>query len=47
MPKPGQACAAMGRIEEARRLLAEGADLADKAGNRVTANHCREILRNL
>jgi len=43
----GQVYAATGRIDEARRLLAKGADLADKAGNRVTANHCREILRDL
>lgn len=43
----GQIYAMTGRAEEARRLLTEGAELADKAGNRVTADNCREILRGL
>ena len=43
----GQVYAATGRTTEARRILTEGAELAEKAGNRVTANNCREILRDL
>lgn len=43
----GQAYAANGRAEDARRILNEGITLAEKAGNRVTANHCREMLQAL
>jgi Flp pilus assembly protein TadD len=43
----GQVCAATGRIDDARRLLTEGAALADQAGNPGTAKNCREILRDL
>jgi len=43
----GQVCAMLGRTEEARRYLTEGAELADKAGNAEVANHCREILGQL
>ncbi len=43
----GQAYAANGRSDDARRVLSEGIALAEKTGNRVTANHCREILQTL
>ncbi|HVU22475.1 MAG TPA: tetratricopeptide repeat protein [Opitutus sp.] len=43
----GQTYAQLGRIPEARQVLAEGAALAEQAGNAVTASHCREILRHL
>ena len=43
----GQAYAGTGRREDARRILTEGAALADKAGNATTARHCREILQQL
>jgi len=43
----GQAYAATGRRDEARQVLTEGAQLADRAGNRTTAQHCREILQHL
>jgi HemY protein len=43
----GQAYAATGRRDDARRILTEGADLADRTGNAATAQHCREILQHL
>jgi HemY protein len=43
----GEVYAMMGRHEEARHLLMEGAELADMKGDHKTANHCREILRDL
>ena len=43
----GQAYAATGRREDARRVLTEGAQISDKAGNATTAQHCREILKQL
>lgn len=43
----GQAYAAVGRSEEAKRVLARGVELAESAGNATTAQHCREILRQL
>jgi HemY protein len=43
----GQAYARLGRITEARAVLAEGAAQADKAGNAATAAFCREILSQL
>jgi tetratricopeptide (TPR) repeat protein len=43
----GQAYAATGRRDEARRILTEGALLAERNGNTTTAQHCREILQQL
>ena len=43
----GQIYAMLGRTEEAKRLLTEGAKLADQTGNREVASHCREILQAL
>lgn len=43
----GQVYAQLGRFAEARRILTEGRDLAERAGNTVTAQHCREILDHL
>lgn len=43
----GQAYAATGRIDDARRVLNEGIATAEKNGNPTTANHCREILEHL
>ncbi|ACB73884.1 tetratricopeptide repeat protein [Opitutus terrae] len=43
----GQTYAQLGRIPDARRVLAEGEQLATRAGNATTAQHCREILSQL
>jgi len=43
----GQAYAAVGRRDEARRILTEGAELAERSGNASAAQHCREILQQL
>jgi HemY protein len=43
----GQAYAAVGRHDDARRTLIAGAQNAENAGNDVTARHCREILARL
>lgn len=43
----GQAYAALGRRDEARRVLTEGAELADRAGHARTAQACRDALRRL
>jgi tetratricopeptide (TPR) repeat protein len=43
----GQVYAQLGRFAEARTILAEGEELAERAGNRETAAHCREILNHL
>lgn len=43
----GQAYLRLGRVDEARRILAEGEQLARRAGNATTAAHFREILRSL
>jgi len=43
----GQAYAAAGRRDDARRVLTEGAQLAERTGNATTAQHCREILQQL
>jgi HemY protein len=43
----GQAYAATGRRDEARRILAEGVRLATHDGNISTAKHCQEILDQL
>jgi predicted Zn-dependent protease len=43
----GQAYVAVGRRAEARRILVEGVQLAEHAGNAATAQRCREILRQV
>jgi len=43
----GQAYARLGRVAQARAVLTEGAAQAERAGNRSTADFCREILRQL
>jgi HemY protein len=43
----GQLYAQLGRFAEARKVLIEGRDLAERTGNRATAQHCREILEHL
>jgi HemY protein len=43
----GQAYAAVGRRDEARQILLEGVQVAERAGNTTTAQHCREILEHL
>jgi tetratricopeptide (TPR) repeat protein len=43
----GQAYAATGRPEQARKILTEGLRLALHAGNTTTARHCREMLDQL
>lgn len=43
----GQAYAASGRIDDAKKVLTEGAQLAERSGNATTAQYCREILRQL
>jgi tetratricopeptide (TPR) repeat protein len=43
----GQVYAQLGRFADARRILNQGRELAERAGNTVTANHCREILEHL
>jgi tetratricopeptide (TPR) repeat protein len=43
----GQAYAATLRVDDAKRVLTRGAELADKAGKRDTAAFCREILSQL
>lgn len=43
----GQAYAAVGRRAEARNILEKGVELAERAGNAATAQHCRDTLRRL
>ena len=43
----GQAYAAMGQRDEARRILTEGVQIAERSGNSTTAQHCRDILQQL
>ncbi len=43
----GQAYAATGRMDEAKRVLTEGVQVAERTGNATTAQHCREILQQL
>lgn len=43
----GQVYARLGRLAEARRILTEGAEIAERSGNSATARFCREILRQL
>lgn len=43
----GQVYAQLGRFAEARKILVEGEQLAERTGNHETAGHCREILAHL
>jgi HemY protein len=43
----GQAYLQLGRINEAKQILTEGEQLAERAGNATTASHFREILQSL
>jgi HemY protein len=43
----GGAYARIGRVDDARRLLQQGEELAQKAGNSETAAYCREMLSQL
>jgi tetratricopeptide (TPR) repeat protein len=43
----GQAYAGLGRVDDARRVLAQGEQLAVRAGQASTAQHCREMLEQL
>ena len=43
----GQAYAQLGRTQQARVVLTEGAEQAERAGNSSTAAYCREILSQL
>ncbi len=43
----GQAYAATGRLDEARRVLRDGVQIANRAGNAETARYCQEILQQL
>jgi HemY protein len=43
----GQAYARLGRTEDARRVLTEGVEIADRTGKPATAAHCRELLSRL
>ncbi|MEO7700715.1 MAG: tetratricopeptide repeat protein [Opitutus sp.] len=43
----GQVYAQLGQFTDARKILAEGEQLAERAGNQVTAGYCREILGHL
>ena len=43
----GQAYASVGRLDDARRVLAHGEQLALRAGQAATAQHCREMLQQL
>jgi len=43
----GQAYAVVGRSDDARRVLTEGAAQAERSGNASAAQHCREILEQL
>jgi Flp pilus assembly protein TadD len=43
----GQVYARLGRLDDARRVLNEGAQIAERAGNTNTARFCREILQQL
>jgi tetratricopeptide (TPR) repeat protein len=43
----GQAYAALGRREEARRTFGDGATVAEQAGDAALAQHCREALQRL
>ena len=43
----GQVYAQIGRVDEAIRLLMEGEQVAQRAGNATTAQYCREIRESL
>lgn len=43
----GQVYASLRRIDEARRVLTQGEQIATRAGQKATAEFCREILRQL
>lgn len=43
----GQVYARLGRVAQARAVLTEGATQAEQAGNKATADFCREILARL
>jgi HemY protein len=43
----GQVYANLGRIDDARRVLAEGEQLARQAGDSATAAHCTDVLNQL
>ena len=43
----GQAYASTGRMDEAKRVLTEGVQVAERTGNAKTAGYCREILQQL
>lgn len=43
----GQAYAATGRMADAKKVLAEGVQVAERTGNKTTADYCREILQHL
>ncbi len=43
----GQAYAAVGRRDEARRVLAQGVQLAERGGEAATAARCRKVLDQL
>jgi HemY protein len=43
----GQAYASTGQTEQAKRVLTEGVQAAERAGNATTAQYCREILQQL
>jgi Flp pilus assembly protein TadD len=43
----GQAYAALGRQDDARKILNEGLANAERAGNKTTAQYLREMLQGL
>ena len=43
----GQAYASVGRVDDARRVLTQGENVALRAGQTATAQHCREMLQQL
>ncbi len=43
----GQAYASTGRMDDAKRVLTEGVQVAERTGNATTAQYCREILQQL
>ncbi len=43
----GQVYARLGRIDDARKVLTEGRQLAERSGSSTTARHCQEILDQL
>lgn len=43
----GQVYLALGRVPEARRILQQGEKIAERSGNKTTAENCRAILEHL